>query len=249
MFSAREGRDGALVGITSWLDACRVGIFGLAAVISSLTLADAVSSDNHQSLPVAAADDVAVPSAPSLPDVGVMALRSQSWHAARTQIREQASAEANLLAQEVAAREVAVSDFLDDVASVMSALSDTDDPEPASVPEPARPAAASSAPAPPTTAAPATSTTAASPVAGDSWTRLRQCESSGNYQNVNGSGRYRGAYQFSQTTWDWVAGIRYPHLIGVDPAAASAGDQDAMAQALYELQGPGAWPSCGSAFS
>ncbi len=237
------------MGITSWLDARRVGIVGLTAVISSLALADAISTENHQALPVASAsDDVPGPAAPDTLDVPVMSERSQSWHVARTQLREQASAEANQLAQQVAAREVAVSNFLGDVAEAMAAITPADEPEPAAAPEPVRPAAPASA-APATTAPPATSTTEAAPASGDSWSRLRQCESSGNYQNVNGSGRYRGAYQFSQTTWDWVAGIRYPHLVGVDPAAASAADQDAMAQALYELQGPGAWPSCGSAFS
>ena len=81
--------------------------------------------------------------------------------------------------------------------------------------------------------------------AGGGWAALRSCESGGNYGAVNPSGTYRGAYQFSRTTWNSVASKRYPHLVGVDPAAAAAGDQDAMAQALYDMAGPGQWPHCG----
>lgn len=81
--------------------------------------------------------------------------------------------------------------------------------------------------------------------AGGGWAALRNCESGGNYGAVSGSGRYRGAYQFSRTTWDSVAARHYPHLVGVDPAAAAPADQDAMAQALYEMAGAGQWPHCG----
>jgi len=31
----------------------------------------------------------------------------------------------------------------------------------------------------------------------------------------------------------------------VDPAAAAPGDQDRMAQSLYDLRGRGQWPVCG----
>jgi len=80
---------------------------------------------------------------------------------------------------------------------------------------------------------------------GGGWAALRNCESSGNYSAVSASGRYRGAYQFARSTWDSVARSSYPHLVGVDPAAASPADQDAMALALYRSSGSSPWPHCG----
>ena len=77
------------------------------------------------------------------------------------------------------------------------------------------------------------------------WEALRFCEATGNYGAVNPTGKYRGAYQFSHETWDWIAGLDYEHLVGLDPAAAAPGDQDRMAQALYDLRGRGQWPVCG----
>jgi hypothetical protein len=77
------------------------------------------------------------------------------------------------------------------------------------------------------------------------WLALRECEASNNYTAVSGSGRYRGAYQFSIATWDWLAAARYPELVGVDPIAASPAQQDQMAVALYEVYGANPWPICG----
>jgi hypothetical protein len=77
------------------------------------------------------------------------------------------------------------------------------------------------------------------------WAALRRCESSGNYSIVNRSGKYRGAYQFDRPTWNEVARRHDPRLVGVDPAAASPADQDAMARALYEMRGARPWPQCG----
>ena len=78
------------------------------------------------------------------------------------------------------------------------------------------------------------------------WAALRNCESSGNYGAVSSSGAYRGAYQFSQATWNSVASRHHPHLVGVDPAAAAPADQDAQARALYAMSGRGQWPHCGA---
>lgn len=75
--------------------------------------------------------------------------------------------------------------------------------------------------------------------------RLRQCESGGNYQIVSANGLYRGAYQFSRTTWNDVAGRHYPHLNGVSPEKASRYDQDRMARALWAERGRQPWPVCG----
>lgn len=100
---------------------------------------------------------------------------------------------------------------------------------------------------------PPTSTTSASPPEGgptaEQWAALRNCESGGRYDAVSPSGRYRGAYQFSQATWDWVASFANPALVGVDPIVASSADQDAQAQALYDRQGAGPWPHCGAYLS
>jgi Transglycosylase-like domain len=73
-------------------------------------------------------------------------------------------------------------------------------------------------------------------------TCTRQIESNGNYAAVNPSGKYRGAYQFSRSTWDATARhAGRPDLVGVDPAAASPGDQDFLALHLYQWQGASPW--------
>jgi hypothetical protein len=62
------------------------------------------------------------------------------------------------------------------------------------------------------------------------------------YAAVNPSGTYRGAYQFSQSTWNNAA-MRAGRvdLVGVDPATASVADQDLLALDLYHWQGAGPW--------
>jgi hypothetical protein len=62
------------------------------------------------------------------------------------------------------------------------------------------------------------------------------------YAAVNPSGTYRGAYQFSSSTWNNTA-LRAGRLdlVGVDPAAASVADQDLLALDLYHWQGAGPW--------
>ena len=75
--------------------------------------------------------------------------------------------------------------------------------------------------------------------------RIRRCESHGNYRAVSRSGTYRGAYQFSQSTWNGVAKNFLPAYVGVDPAKAPAHIQDAMARLLYKRSGPSPWPHCG----
>ena len=75
--------------------------------------------------------------------------------------------------------------------------------------------------------------------------RLRNCESHGNYAAVSRSGRYRGAYQFSRTTWDATARSLLPEYVGVDPAVAAPYIQDAMARALWSDTGWVSCPVCG----
>lgn len=65
---------------------------------------------------------------------------------------------------------------------------------------------------------------------------IRAIESGGNYQAVNPSGRYRGAYQFDRATWASVGGTG-------DPATAPPGEQDARARMLWESRGLSPWPT------
>jgi hypothetical protein len=106
--------------------------------------------------------------------------------------------------------------------------------------------------APPTTAVPAPPAGPARALpAGttpEMWLQLRMCESGNNYHAVSSGGVYRGAYQFTQGTWNSVASSAgsLTRLVGVDPATAAAVDQDSMAYTLYELRGKSPWPSCGA---
>ena len=78
---------------------------------------------------------------------------------------------------------------------------------------------------------------------GDFLSCVRNRESGGNYgvYNQGGSGA-AGAYQFLPGTWNsTAASVGRGDLVGVDPAQASPGDQDAMAQALYSQQGSSPW--------
>jgi hypothetical protein len=69
-----------------------------------------------------------------------------------------------------------------------------------------------------------------------------QAESGGNYQAVSPNGLYRGAFQFSQATWNFAAqAADRPDLIGVPPNEASKADQDTLAVALYALDGERPW--------
>jgi len=73
-------------------------------------------------------------------------------------------------------------------------------------------------------------------------TRAHESDSAGGYRAVNPSGTYRGAYQFSQSTWNSTARhAGRPDLVGVDPAKAASWDQDALALSLYRWQGASPW--------
>jgi hypothetical protein len=69
-----------------------------------------------------------------------------------------------------------------------------------------------------------------------------QAESGGNYGAVSPGGQYMGAFQFSQSTWNFAAQVAgRPDLIGVPPNTASKADQDTLALALYNLDGEQPW--------
>jgi uncharacterized protein YabE (DUF348 family) len=73
---------------------------------------------------------------------------------------------------------------------------------------------------------------------GLNWAALAKCESGGNPRAVNPSGKYRGLYQFSMSTWASVGGTG-------DPIDASPDEQTYRAQLLYQRSGAGQW-GCGS---
>ena len=69
-----------------------------------------------------------------------------------------------------------------------------------------------------------------------------QIESHGNYGAVSPGGKYRGAWQFDQSTWNGaVARAGYPEWSGQDPAQAPSGVQDAAANQLYLERGNQPW--------
>lgn len=67
-------------------------------------------------------------------------------------------------------------------------------------------------------------------------------ESGGNYGAVSPNGLYRGAFQFSQPTWNAAAlAAGLPGLVGVPPNTASKAAQDTLAVTLYALDGQRPW--------
>lgn len=109
-------------------------------------------------------------------------------------------------------------------------------PAPAPAPAPAASAPAPSAPAPSSSGG---GNAGAIPSSGGlNWPALAACESSGNPQAVNPSGKYMGLYQFDQRTWNANGGSG-------SPLNASAAQQTAVAQNLYNARGISPWPRCG----
>jgi nucleoid-associated protein YgaU len=76
--------------------------------------------------------------------------------------------------------------------------------------------------------------------AGHDWTRVAQCESSGNWQVNTGNGYY-GGLQFSSSTWLGYGGGQYAPRADL----ATPAEQVAVAERVLGGQGVGAWPTCG----
>ena len=72
---------------------------------------------------------------------------------------------------------------------------------------------------------------------------IRHWESRGNYEAASRSGRYGGAYQFDQRTWDAVARRHWPENVGIAPSEATEEAQDFMAARLLEERGLRPWPT------
>ena len=249
-----EGKDGARDGLLHVrrrsLAARLVASVAAAALmfaVAGTTVAGAQGSPSASLTPVAQVD------------IGSFSARADAWVTARSEMRlatlqqAQELAEQGKAAEEAAieaATRLAEAELAREAAAEAERLA-AEEAARVAAEEAARKAATTTTTAAPAPVAPPTTTAAPSappPVGGPSaaqWAALRQCESSGNYAAVNPNGRYRGAYQFSQATWDWVAGINDPSLIGIDPAAATPAQQDSQAYALYALRGSSPWPHCG----
>jgi peptidoglycan hydrolase CwlO-like protein len=105
--------------------------------------------------------------------------------------------------------------------------------------------ATSASPAPTSASAPdpvVPTTTTADPALNSFLQCVVQAESGGNYGAVSPDGLYMGAFQFSQATWNTAArAAGLADLVGVPPNLASKADQDAVAVALYALDGEQPW--------
>ena len=83
------------------------------------------------------------------------------------------------------------------------------------------------------------------PLANDAFlacTRGYESVYAGGYAAVSPGGRYFGAYQFDQVTWNGTA--RHLHrfdLVGMRPDRAAPAVQDLLAYTLYKWQGAGHW--------
>ncbi|MGC0418516.1 transglycosylase family protein [Embleya sp. AB8] len=73
----------------------------------------------------------------------------------------------------------------------------------------------------------------------NTWDKVAQCESTGNWQINTGNGFY-GGLQFTQSTWHEFGGTQY----ATRADQATKGQQIAIAEKVLKSQGPGAWPVC-----
>lgn len=67
---------------------------------------------------------------------------------------------------------------------------------------------------------------------------IAACESGGDYNAVDSTGTYWGAFQFDAGTWASVSDAPY--------GSASPAEQDAAAAELYAERGAAPWPVCGA---
>ncbi|WP_069816548.1 transglycosylase family protein [Streptomyces sp. TP-A0874] len=88
-------------------------------------------------------------------------------------------------------------------------------------------------------ALPLVGATSASAASVDTWDKVAECESSGDWSINNGNGFY-GGLQFTQSTWQAFGGTQYAPRADL----ATKDQQIAVAEKVLEGQGPGAWPLC-----
>ncbi|GAA2068584.1 hypothetical protein GCM10009801_16940 [Streptomyces albiaxialis] len=75
----------------------------------------------------------------------------------------------------------------------------------------------------------------------DTWEKVAQCESSGNWQANTGNGYY-GGLQFNNSSWAAAGGTKYAPRADL----ATKDQQIATAEKLLAMQGPGAWACAGA---
>ncbi len=81
--------------------------------------------------------------------------------------------------------------------------------------------------------------TTANAASTETWDRVAQCESSGDWSINTGNGFY-GGLQFTQSTWNEFGGAQYASRADL----ATKEQQIAIAEKVLASQGPGAWPVC-----
>jgi resuscitation-promoting factor RpfA len=82
-------------------------------------------------------------------------------------------------------------------------------------------------------------TTSAEAASQQTWNRLAQCESSGNWRINTGNGYY-GGLQFAQSTWRAFGGLKYAPRADL----ATKAQQITVAERVLRGQGWRAWPAC-----
>jgi peptidoglycan hydrolase CwlO-like protein len=166
----------------------------------------------------------------------------QQMESAQAQVTGQL---ATAVAQEAAAQAAAATAAV--AAAQRAAVPPPASSQPTSSASPAPSQAAATPPTTPATTpatAPATATDGATtdPALNPFLQCVVQAESGGNYGAVSPDGLYMGAFQFSQSTWNFAAqeaGLQ--GLVNVPPNTASKADQDTVAVALYALDGQQPW--------
>ncbi|MEU5643947.1 transglycosylase family protein [Streptomyces milbemycinicus] len=73
----------------------------------------------------------------------------------------------------------------------------------------------------------------------ETWDKVAECESGGDW-NINTGNGYYGGLQFSQHTWEAYGGTKYAARADL----ATRAQQITVAEAVLRRQGPGAWPVC-----
>lgn len=73
-------------------------------------------------------------------------------------------------------------------------------------------------------------------------TRAHESDTAGGYRAISPDGRYFGAYQFLQSTWNNTAlHVGLPQYVGAKIVDTPAPVQDYMAYGLYQWQGKYPW--------
>lgn len=84
-------------------------------------------------------------------------------------------------------------------------------------------------------------TSEASAASVETWEKVAECESGGDWDINTGNGYY-GGLQFSQSTWEAYGGTEYAARADL----ATKDQQIAIAEKVLAGQGPQAWPTCSS---